>query len=69
MLKKTLKKKVRDWCEKNYHRKIDMFHDKRFQPLVNNRCQMNAAALVASGKSVAVVECVMIHADDARCTT
>lgn len=66
MLKKTLKQKVRDWCDKEYPKKLDIFHDKRFQPLVNNRCQMNAVALVASGESVAIVECVMIH--DNSCT-
>lgn len=63
MLKKTLKQKVRDWCDKAYPKKIEMFHDKRFRPLVNNRCQMNATALVSSRESVAIVECVMIHSD------
>ena len=66
MLKKYLRKKVRDWCDKAYPSKLEMHHNKQLRPLINNRCQMNATACVANGDAVAVVECVVI--DDDTCS-
>lgn len=64
MLKERLKKQVRDWCDKAYQRRLEIFHDERFRPLFNNRCQMNSSSLVAQGDSVAIVECVIISEDE-----
>lgn len=35
MLKKTLKKKVRDWCDKEYTKKIDVKVKPEHRPLFN----------------------------------
>ena len=64
MLKDRLRKQVMEWCDKTYPKKLEIFRDDRFRPLFNNRCQMNSSALVAQGDSVAIVECVIINAED-----
>lgn len=66
MIKKRLRQKVRDWCDKTYQKKIEMHHNTSLRPLINNRCQMNSVACVSQGDSVAVVECVIIS--DGECT-
>lgn len=65
MIKGRLEKKIRDYCDKKYSRKIEIYHDPSVQPLINNRCQMNAIARVQNGQAVAVVECLIIHKNSA----
>lgn len=65
MFKERLAKQVRDWCDKEYPRKIEIYHNKALPALINNRCQMNAIDNVMRGHAVAVVECVMINNSDA----
>ena len=66
MLKNTLKKKVRDFCDKAYTKKIDVYFNKDHRPLQNHRCHNNADHMVRSGNSVCIAE-VLIIDDDACC--
>lgn len=66
MLKKTLKKKVRDWCDKTYPKKIDVEFKPEHRPLQNHRCHNNADHMVRCGDAVSIAEVVII--DDDTCT-
>lgn len=65
MLEKRLKKKIRDYCDAAYPVKLDVRQEDRFRPLFNNRCHWNADAMVRQGDAVAVVECLILDADEA----
>lgn len=58
-------KRVRDWCDRAYPKKLDLQADHPFRPLYNNRCHMNAAATVRQGDAVAIVECVILSDESA----
>lgn len=66
MLKKTLKKKVRDWCDKTYPKKIAVEFKTEHRPLFNARCHNNADHMVRCGDAVSIAEVVII--DDDSCT-
>ena len=66
MLKKTLKKKVRDWCDKEYTKKIDVKVKPEHRPLFNQQCHNNADHMVRCGDAVSIAEVVII--DDNTCT-
>lgn len=63
MLKKTLKQKVRDWCDKAYPKKIDVEFNPEHRPLQNHRCHNNADHMVRCGDAVSIAEVVMINDD------
>ncbi len=64
MLRNRLRKAVRDWCDKEYTKKLEIHHDKRFRPLINHKCHMNAVSTVSQGDAVAIAEVVLIHDED-----
>lgn len=66
MLKKTLKQKVRDWCDKAYPKKIDVGFKSEHRPLFNQQCHNNADHMVRCGDAVSIAEVVII--DDNTCT-
>ena len=59
--RKQAEKVVRDYCDVTYTKKIDVTVDLSVRPPMDGRCHHNAAWAVRSGKSVAVVECIMIY--------
>lgn len=63
MLKKTLKQKVRDWCDKEYTKKIEVEFKPEHRPLQNHRCHNNADHMVRCGDAVSIAEVVMIYED------
>lgn len=65
MLKDKMKRRIRDYCDKQYPAKLDIVQNDDHRPLFNNRCQWNADALVRQGKAVAIVECVVLWDDSA----
>lgn len=65
MITAYLKKKVRDYCDKKYPKKLDVIADERFRPLFNHACHYNADAAVRQGDAIAVVECLIISDDHA----
>lgn len=65
MLEKYLRKRIRDYCDTAYPTRLNIVRNDEHRPLLNNRCQHNAGALVQQGKAVAIVECVMISNDEA----
>lgn len=65
MLKDKMKRRIRDYCDKQYPVKLDIVQNDEHRPLFNNRCQWNADALVRQGKAVAIVECVVLWEDSA----
>lgn len=65
MIHSKLKKKVRDYLDGKYTRKIEPESPAGFHPKFNHACHLNSDHLQKTGESVAVVECLIIDDDSA----
>lgn len=59
-----IKLKIRNQCDRDFTRKIDISAPIDAMPMMNNRCQHNAVHAVKKGDAVAVVECLLISDTD-----
>jgi hypothetical protein len=59
-LKSREKKKVYNFVDKNYTKKIDVIVSNKHMPLYNSACHYNADAICEAGNAVAVVECFIL---------
>jgi len=60
-IKNHEKKKIYDFVDKNYTKKIDVIVSNKHMPLYNSACHYNADAICEAGGAVSVVECFILN--------
>ena len=61
---KSIKTKVRNFASNEFKTKLDISVCDKSTPMINSACHYNAVHNVKNGKSVVVIECVVINDDD-----